>query len=228
MRLLLITGGRHKFYETTPVIGRFLREAGHTVQVTRRASELIRPSLAAYDAIVLNTCRGAKDNGPYKVPRSEWNNDFDLAQKEGLRRYVADGGGLVSLHVAPTSCPGWAPMMEMTGGGWVWGKSWHPPYGRFAVTVTDRSHPVAAGVEDFETDDEKYCDLDIAPDVRPFLSTWHEGIERPMAWSHAYGRARVVNLSLGHDRVSVSNPAFRKLVLNAVDWVAASRSPPTG
>ena len=219
MRLLLVTGGRHKFYETTPVIARFLRRAGHTVQVTRRAPELARPSLVAYDAMVLNTCRGAKDNGPYRVPRSEWNNDLDDAQKEGLRRFVSEGGGLVSLHVAPTSCPGWPEMMRMTGGGWVWGRSWHPPYGRFAVRVTDRTHPVVEGVRDFETDDEIYCDQEIPPTVHRFLSAWHEGVERPMGWSHRYGRARVVNLSLGHDRRSVSKAGFQRLVLNAVAWV---------
>ena len=204
MRLLLITGGRHKFYETTPIISRCLRAAGHSVQVTRRARELSHASLGGYDAIVLNTCRGAKDNGPYKVPRSEWNNDFDDAQKAGLKRFVSQGGGLLSLHVAPTSCPGWPEMMKMTGGGWVWGKSWHPPYGPCVVEVTDRSHPVVQGVADFETQDEKYCDLEIGPTVHKFLSTWHEGVERPMAWSLGYGRARVVNLSLGHDRASVS------------------------
>ena len=219
MRLLLITGGRHKFYETTPIITRFLRAAGHSVRVTRAARELTQPSLRRYEAIVLNTCRGAKDNGPYEVPRSEWNNDLDAAQKAGLQDFVAAGGGLLSLHVAPTSCPTWPEMMKLTGGGWVWGRSWHPPYGRFEVKITDTAHPVAQGVGDFETDDEKYCDLEIPAAARIFLSAWHDGIERPMAWSHRYEGARVVNLSLGHDRVSVSNPGFQKLVLNAVTWM---------
>jgi len=220
MRLLLITGGRHKFYETTPIISRFLRAAGHRVKVTRAAPELARPALARYDAIVLNTCRGAKDKGPYKMPSSELNNDFDERQKQGLHDFVAAGGGLLSLHVAPTSCPGWPEMMKMTGGGWVWGKSWHPPYCRFAVTLTDPTHPVVRGIDRFEIDDEIYCDLGIADGARIFLSASHAGRDRPLAWSHRYGAARVVNLSFGHDARSVSNPVFQQLMLNAVAWIA--------
>jgi len=119
MRVLLITGGRHKFYETTPIVARFLRSAGHVVRVTRAARELSRPSVRAYDAIILNTVRGTKEKGPYKIPDSELDNDFDATQKEALRAFVSTGGGLLSLHVSPTSCPGWAEMLKITGGGWI-------------------------------------------------------------------------------------------------------------
>ena len=222
MRVLLITGGRHKFYETTPIIARLLRSAGHVARVTRAARELSRPSLRDYDAIILNTVRGTKEKGPYKIPNSELDNDFDAIQKNAFREFVSTGGGLLSLHVSPTSCPGWAEMLQITGGGWVWGRSWHPPYCRFPVVVTDLAHPVAAGVRDFEIDDEPYCDLDIAADAHCFLSTWHDGLERPMGWSHRYGDGRVVNLCFGHDRASVSNANFRQLALNALAWIARS------
>lgn len=223
MRVLLITGGRHKFYETTPIVARFLRSTGHVVRVTRAARELSRPSLREYDAIILNTVRGTAEKGPYKIPDSELDNDFDATQKEALRAFVSDGGGLLSLHVSPTSCPGWTEMLKLTGGGWVWGKSWHPPYCRFPVVVTDPAHPIAAGLHDFEIDDEPYCDLDIAADAHRFLSTWHDGLERPMAWSHRYGEGRIVNLCFGHDRKSVSNANFQRLALNAVAWIARSK-----
>ena len=170
----------------------------------------------------MNTCRGATEKGPYKVPQSELNNDFDLAQRMGLQSFVAAGGGLLSLHVAPTSCPDWPEMMKITGGGWVWGRSWHPPYTRFDVKVTDKSHPAASGLSDFATDDEIYCDVEIAANVACYMSAWHAGVERPLAWSHQYGRGRVINLSLGHDRASVENDGFRKAVLGAIDWISSS------
>jgi uncharacterized protein len=220
MRLLLITGGRHHFVETTPVIAGFLRAAGHSTKVTRHARELLAPGLARYDAIVLNTCRGGANDGRYPIPPAELDNDFTREQREAFQGHVAAGGGLVSLHVAPTSCPDWPEMRRICGGGWVWGKSWHPPFGRFRVELTDASHPLAKGLESFETDDEIYCDLDIPDGVAVALHATHDGIDRPMAWTTRYGQGRVANISFGHAVVSCENPAFRRLVLNAVDHVA--------
>jgi type 1 glutamine amidotransferase len=165
LRLLLITGGRHPYHESTPVLTRFLRSAGHTVRVSNSAKELASRSLSGYDAIVLNTRR-----------RPEHGNDLSAEQREGLRSYVEAGGGLVSIHISPDSCPDWPEMKRLTGGGWVSGVSSHPPYGRFTVYVRNPGHPCASKITDFETDDELYCDLDIQPGIDVFLSAPHEGI----------------------------------------------------
>ena len=221
--LLLITGGRHPFGETTPVIAACLSAAGHAVTVTRAAAELAAPDLGRFAALVFNSCRGGANDGRYAIPAEELDNDFDAAQRAGLQAYVAGGGGLVSLHVAPTSCPGWPELRRITGGGWVWGQSRHPPFDRFRVTLTDRAHPVAAGIEDFETDDELYCDLEVPADAHVFLAARHEGNARPLGWTVGYGAGRVVNLSLGHAAASVENPGFQALLVNAVRYVVRRR-----
>ncbi|MDA0676860.1 MAG: ThuA domain-containing protein, partial [Chloroflexi bacterium] len=117
MKLLLITGGKHPYEETTPVLTKFLQDAGHDVTVSASASELAG-SLNGFDAIVLNTLR---------QPATE--NDLSGDQRNGLKGYVNNGGGLVSVHISAASCPDWADMKKLTGGGWVLGKSWHPPFG---------------------------------------------------------------------------------------------------
>lgn len=155
----------------------------------------------------------------YTIPEDERDNDFDPVQRNSFQRFVQDGGGLVSIHVSPTSCPDWPEMMRITGGGWVWGKSRHPPYGQFRVHVVAPGHPVAAGVEDFDTQDELYCDQDIAPGVSVFLVGMDQGMHQPLGWSHVYGAGRVVNFSLGHNAASVSSPAFLTLVTNAAGYV---------
>ena len=209
MKLLLLTGGSHPYEETTPVLTRFLREAGHAVDVSESASELAG-DLSGYDAIVLNTRR-----------RPESDNDMPAEQREGLRSFVAGGGGLVSIHISPDSCPDWPEMKKLTGGGWVSGVSNHPPFGRFTVNVKNADHPCASGLSDFETDDESYCDLDLQPGIDVFMSALVEGVERPMAWTTAYGEGRVFNTSLGHAGVSMESPSFQKHVLLGVDWVNA-------
>ena len=209
MRLLLLTGGRHPYHESTPILTRALRAAGHTVKVSKSAKELTSPNLKNYDAIVLNSRR-----------RRDTDNHFSHAQENGFRSYIAGGGGVVSVHISPDS-PEWPEMKKITGGGWVSGVSNHPPYGRMTVYVRDGQHPVARGVKDFQTDDELYCDLDIQPAIDVFLGAPHAGKERPLGWTLNYGRGKVCNIALGHNGLSHQNGSFQRLVLNGVAWVTS-------
>ena len=61
MKLLVITGGRHPYEESTPILESFLKSAGHDVTVTEDASALAdemnddestSPSLATRDTLV--------------------------------------------------------------------------------------------------------------------------------------------------------------------------------
>ena len=210
MKLLLITGGRHPYEETTPILNAFLTDAGHDVTVSESSEELASPTVGTFDAIVLNTWRAAESD-----------NDFTPGQREGLRSSIDEGMGLVSLHISPASAADWSEMKPLTGGGWISGVSWHPPFGTMEVFVRNPDHPLAAGVTDFETEDELYCGVDIQPGIDVFLGGVVEGEERPLGWSTTYGNAKVANIALGHAGVSQKHPMFQRLVLNAVDYVTA-------
>ncbi|NIJ54403.1 ThuA domain-containing protein [Dyadobacter arcticus] len=63
------------------------------------------PKFSDYKAIVLN----------YDVPDERWPD----AIKKSFEQYVANGGGLVIIHAANNSFPGWAEYNKMIGiGGW--------------------------------------------------------------------------------------------------------------
>lgn len=209
MNLLLLTGGKHPYEESTPVMTEFLQEAGHSVTVSESASELAG-SLDGFDAIVLNTLR-----------QSATDNDLSDAERVGLKGYVENGGGLVSVHISAASCPEWSEMKKITGGGWVLGDSWHPPFGWFQVFFDNPSHPLANGVSDFWTYDECYCGLDIQPGIDVFMHGVVEGENKPLGWSHKYGNGTVANIALGHAASSQLHPNFQKLILNSVDYVTA-------
>lgn len=207
MNLLLLTGGKHPYEESTPVMTEFLKEAGHSVTVSESASELAGP-LDGFDAIVLNTLR---------QPDTE--NDLSGDERNGLKGYVENGGGLVSVHISAASCPDWDEMKKITGGGWVLGTSWHPPFGWFEVFIDNPDHPLAKGVSDFWTYDECYCGLDIQPGIDVFMHGVVEGENKPLGWSHKYGNGTVANIALGHAGSSQLHPNFQKLILNSVDYV---------
>ena len=88
MNLLLITGGKHPYEESTPVLQAFLEEAGHSITLSESAEEL-SGDLSTFDAIVLNTLR-----------QEATNNDLNEAQRSGFKGYVAGGGSLLSVHIS--------------------------------------------------------------------------------------------------------------------------------
>ena len=209
MNLLVITGGSHPYEETTPVLTDFLTAADHSVAVSESADELAG-DLSSFDAVVLNTRRN---------PAAD--NDLTDAQRMGFKSYVDGGGGLVSIHISAATAPDWPEMKKITGGGWIEGESWHPPFGWFNVYVRNSAHPLAAGVSDFYTYDECYCGLDIQPGIDVFLGGVVDGEEKPLGWSFKYGEGKVANIALGHAGSSQLHPMFQRLILNSVDYVTA-------
>ena len=58
MKLLVLSGGRHPYEESTPILDRFLQEAGHDVLVTEDSSILAdKGKMSEFDSIVFNTRR---------------------------------------------------------------------------------------------------------------------------------------------------------------------------
>ena len=209
MNLLLITGGKHPYEESTPVLQEFLEGAGHSITLSESADEL-SGDLSAFDAIVLNTLR-----------QEATDNDLSDAQRSGFESYVSGGGSLLSIHISAASCPEWSQTKKITGGGWVLGESWHPPFGWFEVTIDNPDHPIAAGVAtNFWTYDECYCGLDIQPGIDVFMHGVVEGDIKPLGWTHQFGEGKVANIALGHAGSSQQHPQFQKLILNALNYLS--------
>jgi uncharacterized protein len=107
------------------------------------------------------------------------------------------------------------------------------------------SHPITEGVEPFELTDELYLcpvlereitpilatDADIAP--ASMVDTYREvvaGEQVPapsqpgspfVGWVHAAGRSPVAYLLPGHTAETMAHPMYRRLVTNALAWVAS-------
>jgi len=137
MKLLVMSGGRHPYEESTPILEGFLEGAGHDVTIMEDASILAdAEGMNTYDALVFNTRReNLPDFGDWELAASE---------KEGLKSYIRGGKGFVCIHIACCVPSGWAEFGEVTGGGWVTGTSYHPPYGEMAVNVSNAGHAGAA------------------------------------------------------------------------------------
>jgi type 1 glutamine amidotransferase len=230
MKLLVLSGGRHPYAESTPVLEGFLKSAGHDVTITEDASILANSAnMSGYDALVFNTRReNLPDFG-----------DFALSENEqrGLKEFIRSGKGFICLHISTCLPNAWPEYHEITGGGWITGKSFHPPYGKFTVNVSNSSHPGVRGISDFVTSDELYMGLAIKDGNEVFITgdaedgTHPWGPERkpthmpggtfPLGWTRQYGNGKVFVLLLGHDGQSFKTPEFQKIVLNGVDWATS-------
>jgi type 1 glutamine amidotransferase len=147
--------------------------------------------------------------------------------------------------------PGWAEVLGGRyhyAPGELRGRCWPDSgfrYARYTARVLDPAHPVCAGVEDFALSDELYCcpvfTQDVVPLLRadapdgPFRETYHEVLGTPrdgppwqhpapsdlIGWAKPAGRSPLVYLQPGDGPEAFGHPAYRRLVANAVTWVAS-------
>ena len=227
MQLLVISGGRHPYAESTPVLGDFLRAAGHTLTVTEDPAILARTiDMSGYEAVLFNTRReNLPDFGNLTLSRAE---------QEGLKSFISAGKAFVCLHIGTCRPPEWPEFHDITGGGWITGSSFHPPYGEFTVNISAPAHPVVRNLADFKINDELYMGLAFKTGNEVFITanavdgTYPWGPERqpthmpggtfPLGWTRQYGAGKVFTLLLGHDGQSFRTHEFQQLVLNGIDW----------
>ena len=225
MNLLLMSGGRHPYEESTPVLKAFLETAGHAVTVREDAEALTDGTLNRSDVLIFNTLR-------------EGDMALDAEQQNALKGYISSGNGFVCIHISGCVPDSWNEYGEITGGGWVMGQSFHPPYSNFSVDVANGSHPCASSISAFNTDDELYMNIDYRDGNDVFITADFqggaygknragaeememEGGTFPLAWTRSYGAGKVFVTLLGHDDKSHQSEGFQKLVLNGVDWVTS-------
>ncbi len=230
MTLLVLSGGRHPYHESTPILGDSLSKAGHEVMITEDALVLAHAAdMQRYDGVVFNTRREALPDMADLT--------LSTAEQDGLKTFIRSGKAFICLHISTCLPKAWPEYHEITGGGWITGTSFHPPYGEFTVHVNAPGHPGVRGVADFTTPDELYMglaftagnDVFITADAAEGTHPW--GPDRrpkhmpggtfPLGWTRQYGDGKVFVLLLGHDGRSFQTPAFQQLVLNGVDWATA-------
>ncbi len=211
-RVLVIGGGSsHKFAEffgTTDVAT--LTAAGFSVHYTEDRDQAAA-ELANADVAVISVNRKFFDTAAYR---------------RALMAFAAAGKGVVMLH--PGTWYGYANWPELNaqivGGGARGHDKIHP----FDVLKV-KDHPVMAGVPDkFTVEDELYY-INAEPDKIPAGTAAIEVLAEtspsdkfqkphPNVWITKHPRARIVGLALGHDERTHDHPAFRKLLVNAVQW----------
>jgi hypothetical protein len=216
---LILSGGvAHDFPPLSVEVAEVLREAGIDVIVSDDPERALA-DLDGVDLLVTNMLRWRMEVERYRDQRDRWGISLSEPSRAAILGHVERGGGLLALHASSICFDDWPEWKSLIGGAWVWGRSYHPPFGPIDVTVYPDRHPIVAGLPTaFTTDDEAYGFLDLEDDVIALAVSAHGGALHPLLWARSFGRGRVVHDALGHDAMAYRTPAQREIVRRGARW----------
>lgn len=161
-------------------------------------------------------------------------------QVQALLDAVEGGTGFLALHGATATFWNSAEYLSMLGSRFLR----HDPYKAFVVEIDDPSHPITQGIDNFEVEDELYelggvvsefpQFAQVVRDGQPYggdyrtlgegtlesdISVLASAEGHPLLYSKTFGKGRIHYNALGHDTKALANPNYRRLVLQALDWV---------
>lgn len=114
----------------------------------------------------------------------------------------------------------------MTGGQWVA----HPGDTNvtYKVEISDKTHPITAGIEDFwVTSEQYYLHTDPGNNVLATCSFPTDGVDgphvqnpckMPTVWTKYYGKGRIFYNALGHTRATLEAPEPKELMRRGFLW----------
>lgn len=149
----------------------------------------------------------------------------DARQKRAFADYVSSGRPVLAWHGGTGSFDDWPEFGALLGFRWVWGTTAHSAYDHWHVEIASSGHPVIAGAQDYDIDDELYYDVEIADrmEVAIHASAQYDGARRPMVATAVGGRApgagRTAFLANGHDLQALDVKPFRTIVANTIRWL---------
>jgi type 1 glutamine amidotransferase len=193
----------------------FLRE-NIPITFIENVEALSAEALKEYQLLVILRDGMNWPNG-YDKPPVKWMTD---SQQQAIWDFVHGGGGFLALHNSQGIYPPGGLYYKLFGGDY----GGHPKPYVFTVRVENRTHPVTAGVEDFEVFDEQHT-------VKYYLDREHlllrsiarDNLEAPAGWWRELGEGRFCYLAPGHTPDALGHPMMQRLIRNAVNWLVKAR-----
>ncbi len=136
-----------------------------------------------------------------------------------LQHLTETGQGILILHHALMSYPGWPFWDRLTG---MSGRDKFEYYDDqdFEIEVADRQHPITRGLQDWHIHDETYVLPEPEEGSRVLFSTGYAKSMKAIGWVREVKRARIFNFQPGHDRHAWENPVFRLALARGIAWCA--------
>ncbi|MFJ3391251.1 ThuA domain-containing protein [Leifsonia aquatica] len=224
---LVVRGGwdGHMPVETTDLFIPFLEANGFTVRVEDSPAVYAdEPFMDTVDLIVqINTM-----------------STIEPAELAGLQRAVLNGAGLAGWHGGiADSYRNSADYLHMIGGQFAHHAGKDPAertgeqsdnYIPYTVRITEygKTHPITAGIDDFDLVSEQYWVLSdeyndvlatTTQSVRPW-DAWNRPVTAPAIWTRQWGEGRVFVSAPGHRLEIVESRPVRTIIERGLLWAA--------
>jgi hypothetical protein len=149
-------------------------------------------------------------------------------QQKTIAKAVSSGVGVAGCHGG--MCDAFRSNCEwqfITGGQWVA----HPGNDgvKYTVRVTEKTHPIMEGINDFEVSSEQYY-MHVDPAVKVLATTRfpvadgphtpNGAVEMPVVWTKWYGKGKVFYSSIGHTAALVESEPHLTILRRGCLWAA--------
>jgi len=224
---LIVRGGwdGHMPVETTELFVPFLRENGFDVRVEEGSA--VYADDAVMDSVDL-------------VVQVNTMNTIESDEFRGLQRAVLNGTGMAGWHGGiADSYRNNADYLHMIGGQFAHHAGKDPAervgdqsdnYIPYTVHITEygKTHPITAGIEDFDLVTEQYWVLSdeyndvlatTTQEARPF-DAWNRPVTAPAIWTRQWGKGRIFVSAPGHRLEIVESQPVRTIIERGMLWAS--------
>lgn len=99
----------------------------------------------------------------------------------------------------------------------------HPPRCPVRIHITDHDHAITAGISDFEERDEHYQMNYASENIQPLFTTESDsGKTQIGGFIRRFEKGRLVVFLPGHTLAILQNNNYRKLIVNALQWLSTA------
>lgn len=149
------------------------------------------------------------------------------AEKSAYLKLTNQGKPLLFLHHSIASYQDWPEFEKILGGKYVEKGRGVPveeqsnyEHDVWVYTKVENYTPVTVGLKEPRFFDEVYGNVRISENVFPLLKTRHPKSMEIVAWENKYSNSKIIYLQPGHDYRTYQNEEYRKLLLQAIKFLA--------
>lgn len=150
-------------------------------------------------------------------------------EKKAYLELTKTGKPFLFLHHSIASYQSWPEFEQLLGGKYV-EKNDDLPESDFSnyehdvwvYSNVEQNHPVTSGFTELRFFDEIYGNVKMSDKVITLLKTNHPKSMKVIAWENSFNLSKIVYLQPGHDYRTYETEEYRKLLLQAIKYLANS------
>lgn len=216
VKIMLVTGGHS--YDTIPFFQLF--DAMEGIEYTHFAQPEANNAIA----------EGVAENFDVLVFYDMWQEISEM-QKTAYTALTQKGKPMLFLHHSLVSYQSWPQFEKLLGGRYIEKRRGIPEkelstyeHDVWVYIQPVGNHPVTKGFSSLRFFDEVYGNYRVSEDVIPIITTNHPQSELIIGWENRFNKSRIIYLQPGHDSRTYETADYRRLLLQAIRYLAAGNS----